>query len=418
MKSFKFLDKYAPIFYSDKNYFLLYGGRSSGKSTQAASYFIIKLFEDSYFRGVVSRYSAKSVKFSIYRDILDLCKQWGVLDRLQIKGDEILNPANGNMIITHSFKLADGTQTAKGKGLANVTHLIIDEAQELPSEEEYIKVIDTFRTKDSERKIFIVFNPGSKLHWIHKRWFIDGNPNPKWDFDHCFIYSTYKDNIDNIDPSKIAEWDRMKDMDPDYYEHHVLGLWREAYQGKIYSNWHFDYDVPHEATPIYGLDFGYAADPTACILVHRLNNKIWIKEQLYKTGLTNQDVYHVLAGMGLDERTNIIADAAEPKSIEELRRAGFKRIISAKKGPGSVISGIKKVASFEIHCDPHSQNLIDEYNSYCWKVDKDIPEDRNNHLLDALRYALSIDKPGQIVAYGASSYNRSRATQEEAERYS
>ena len=78
LNEFKILDKYAPLFYSTKPYYLLYGGRSSGKSTQAAAYFLIMLFQDDYFRGVISRYSAKSIKFSIYRDILDLAEQWKV----------------------------------------------------------------------------------------------------------------------------------------------------------------------------------------------------------------------------------------------------------------------------------------------------------------------------------------------------
>ena len=418
LNEFKILDKYAPLFYSTKPYYLLYGGRSSGKSTQAAAYFLIMLFQDDYFRGVISRYSAKSIKFSIYRDILDLAEQWKVKDYLQIKGDEILNTLNGNQIITHSFRLADGTMTAKGKGLANVTHLIIDEAQELDDEEEYIKVIDSFRTKEAERKIFICFNPSSKLHWIHKRWFIDGKPNPKWFIDHEFIYSTYKDNLENIDPTKVAEWERMKDIDPEYYEHHILGNWREAFEGKIYRDWIFDYNPPEDAEVLYGIDYGYSNDPTACVKILRKGKDIWLKEILYKTGLTNQDLYIVLSNKGVGDRDTIVADSSEPKSTEELRRAGFKRITLSKKGPGSVISGIKKVASCTVHCDPYSTNLINEYNSYVWKVDKDVPEDRNNHLMDAIRYALSLDKLNSTYsAYGPGLHSRHRQIEQERDMY-
>lgn len=415
---FKILDVYAPVFYSDKNYFILSGGRGGGKSTQVAAFFLLKMFQPDFFRGVISRYSAKSVKFSIYRDVLDLARTWKVDDRLIVKGDEITNPENGNSIITHSFRLADGTMTAKGKGLANVTHLIIDEATELPSEEEYIKVIDTFRTKDAERKIFICFNPTSKLHWIHKRWFIDGKPNPKWLVDHCFIHTTYKDNIDNLDPTKIAEWERMRTLDPDYYEHHILGLWRDAYIGKIYSDWIFDYNPPEDAEVLYGIDFGYSLDPTACVKIHRKGKDIWLKEIIYTTGLTNQDIYEVLLAKGIDRRANIIAESAEPKSIEELRRLGLTRIRPAFKGPGSIISGIKKVASYTVHCDPHSSNIINEYNSYVWKVDKDLPQDRNNHSLDAIRYALSLDKPNSTYsAYGPGLHSRHREMEEERDMY-
>ena len=114
IKEFRVLDEYAPVFYSDKSYYLISGGRASGKSTQIAAYFLIKLMGDEFFRGVISRYTQKSIKSSIYRDILDLAEQWGIKSFLRIEGDEVINPSNGNMIITHAMRLADGTMTARG----------------------------------------------------------------------------------------------------------------------------------------------------------------------------------------------------------------------------------------------------------------------------------------------------------------
>ena len=147
MNQFKFLDSYAPIFHEDKTYWIISGGRASGKSTNIAAYFILKLIQPEYFRGVIARYTSKALTNSIYRDILDLIEQWGLSSYLLIKGDEVKNKNNGNLILTHSMKLSEGTMTAKGKGLARVTHLLIDEATELPSEEEYLKLIDSFRHK-------------------------------------------------------------------------------------------------------------------------------------------------------------------------------------------------------------------------------------------------------------------------------
>ncbi len=126
---FNFLPAYAPMFYSDKTYYLISGGRASGKSTQVAAYFLMKMFGDDYFRGVVSRYTLRSISNSIYRDILDLIDMWGVKDHVHITGEEIRNKRNGNMIITHALKLTEGSMSAKSKGLANVTHLLIDEAR-------------------------------------------------------------------------------------------------------------------------------------------------------------------------------------------------------------------------------------------------------------------------------------------------
>ena len=201
---FKILPAYGPVFWENKTYWVISGGRGSGKSTNIAAYFLIKLMQPEYFRGVIGRYTQKALTNSIYRDITDLITQWHLDPYLEIKGDEILNKTNGNMILTHALKLAEGSMTAKGKGLARVTHLLLDEATELPSEEEYLKLIDSFRQKDSERKIFLLFNPTQKSHWIFKRFYLpDGRPNPKWLKNHGFLHTTYKDNLENIDRTEV-----------------------------------------------------------------------------------------------------------------------------------------------------------------------------------------------------------------------
>ena len=126
MRQFKFLGAYAPIFYEDKTYWIISGGRASGKSTNIAAYFLLGLISEEYFRGVIARYTGRALTNSIYRDILDLIQAWNISGLLQITGDEIRNKTNGNLILTHSMKLSEGTMTAKGKGLARVTHLLID----------------------------------------------------------------------------------------------------------------------------------------------------------------------------------------------------------------------------------------------------------------------------------------------------
>ena len=190
--TFQFVNAYAPIFDQRYTYYVISGGRGGGKSWNIAAYIIMKLLSPEYFRGAITRYTQGSLKKSIYQDILDIAAMLNVLDLLDISGDTITHKINGNKIITHSMKLAEGTMTGKGKGLSGITHLLIDEAQEIKSEEEYIKLVDSIRTPGVERKIFILFNPESKQHWSHQRFFIDGMPNPKWFSNHCFIHTTYK----------------------------------------------------------------------------------------------------------------------------------------------------------------------------------------------------------------------------------
>jgi len=403
-KEFRVLDAYAPMFHSDKTYYLISGGRGSGKSTQAAAYFLIKLMDDDFFRGVVARYTQKSIKSSIYRDILDLAEAWGLKGYLKIEGDEILNKYNGNMILTHAMKLADGTMQAKGKGLAKVTHLLIDEATELPSEEEFIKLNDSFRTKDSERKIFILFNPTTKRHWIHQRWYQDGLPNPKWKADHEFIHTTYHINQEHLDPKKIDEWERMKDLDMEYYNHHILGLWQDGVVGRIFTNWQID-KAPDGLDVTYGLDFGFASDPAALVRCHKHNGKLWLEQLVYETGLTNEDLHQRMQRLGIPRNAQIIADSAEPKSIEELKRKGWN-IQPAYKGPDSIRIGIDKIKQFEVFIDPASDDIRKEYELYCWREGTDKPIDSNNHAIDAIRYALSKEKSGNYGFYrkGANKF--------------
>jgi phage terminase large subunit len=400
MTQFKFLDSYSPIFYEDKTYWVISGGRASGKSTNIAAYFLVGLMGANYFRGVIARYTSKALTNSIYRDILDLIDQWGLSQFLEIKGDEILNKRNGNMILTHAMKLAEGTITAKGKGLARVTHLLIDEATELPSEEEYLKLIDSFRQKGSERRIFLLFNPTAKSHWIFKRFYLpDGQPNPKWAKNHGFLHTTYHDNADNLDPTKVVEWEDLKDQEPEYYAHHILGEWRDIGEGQVYKHWQFEFTPDQEAEVLYGLDFGFSNDPTALVRVHKRGKKLWVEELLYATGLTNEDLYHAMVKLGISSVAPVYSDAADPKAIETIRRMGFRNIRAAAKGPDSVRAGIDKIRSYQVFCNPTSENLIHEYYNYAYRPGTGQPIDADNHLMDALRYALSYDKPQTTSRY-------------------
>jgi phage terminase large subunit len=393
MSKFEFLPAYAPIFWEDKTYWIISGGRGSGKSTNIAAYFLVKLMSPDYFRGVISRYTSKALTNSIYRDITDLITQWGLDSHLEIKGDEILNKRNGNMIITHAMKLAEGTISAKGKGLARVTHLLVDEAVELPSEEEYLKLIDSFRQKGSERRIFLLFNPTAKSHWIFKRFYLpDGKPNPKWTSNHGYLHTTYRDNRDNLDPSKIKEWEDLQFQDTEYFAHHIEGEWRDIGEGQVFKGWHFDWEPPQDAEVLYGLDFGFSSDPTAMVKVLKRGKRLWVQEILHHQGLTNPDIADLMQTCGIEKHQVIIADSAEPKSIEELRRLGYRNIRAAAKGQDSVRAGIQKIRGYEVHVHPESANLIQEYYQYAYRTGTDQPIDAHNHLMDAFRYALSHDK--------------------------
>jgi len=393
---FRFLDAYAPLFYFPHRYFLISGGRAGGKTYNTVAYCIYKLFEpEEYVRIVVARYTQRSIKSSIYRDILDLLEKWNLMGFVKFEGEDIVNIQNGNRIMTHSFKLTDKAAVAKSKGIANPTILLVDEAQEIPNEEAFIQLNDSFRNTQGHTQIILLFNPESKAHWIYKRWYLNSKPNPIWLDDHCFIHTTYKDNP-YIDPLKVREWERMRDIDPKYYSKHILGEWQEIAEGQIFDNWKAGWDPDPEAKRIIAIDFGFSNDPTAVIDCRMRNTKLWVRELFYGTSMTNQDLAEILKSNGITRADTIIADSAEPKSIEELRRAGFT-VRPAIKGPDSVRSGISKLLSKEVYVDPSSKNIWNEYENYRWMQGVNRPIDEYNHAMDAIRYALSGETSGQYV---------------------
>lgn len=396
---FQFLDAYAPLFYYHHRYFLISGGRAGGKTYNTVAYCIYKLFEpDEYCRIVVARYTQRSIKSSIYRDILDLLEKFNLMGFVRFEGEDIVNKQNGNRIMTHSFKLTDKSAVAKSKGIANPTILIVDEAQEIPNEEAFIQLNDSFRSTMGHTQIILMFNPETKAHWIYKRWYLNGRPNPIWFDDHVFIHTTYKDNP-YLDPLKVKEWDRMRDIDPKYYDKHILGNWQEVAEGQIFDNWKTGWEPDYEAKRIIGLDFGFANDPTAIVDVRIKNQTMWIKQLFYGRSVTNQDIAEILKNAGITRNDVIIADSAEPKSIEEIRRAGFT-VRPAIKGPDSIRLGISKMMEKNIYVSPDSKDIWNEYENYRWQAGTNKPQDEYNHAMDAIRYCLSGETAGKYAVLG------------------
>ena len=139
----------------------------------------------------------------------------------------------------------------------------------------------------------------------------------------------------------------------------------------------------------YGLDFGYAQDPTAIVEIAKVKDRLYLHEVCYKKGMTNRDIAEFIKGNGYDQDL-FYCDSAEPKSIEELRRQGFN-VHPAMKGPDSIKIGIDILKRYDIMVTKRSTNLIKELRSYLWETDRDgkltgKPIDHNNHAIDALRY--------------------------------
>jgi phage terminase large subunit len=238
----------------------------------------------------------------------------------------------------------------------------------------------SIRTK---KFIYLDYNPTNEF-WVHTDLINDSNSD--------FIILTYKDN-EALDPAIVKEIEKAQEKAKTsaYWENwwNVYGLGQlGTLEGVIFENYELIDTIPAEAKLIgYGLDFGYSNDPSALIEVHEYDGKIICNEVIYSTSLLNSDIINL---MSHDKRLPIWADSAEPKSIEEIRRAGYN-IKAVVKGADSINFGISVLQQRQMLITKSSVNLIKELRSYSWDVDKtgkklNKPIDSMNHAIDALRY--------------------------------
>lgn len=207
-----------------------------------------------------------------------------------------------------------------------------------------------------------------------------------------------------LDADDISVFDEMKEKNPRRYSIEGMGEWGIA-EGLVYNNWEeleFDVDYLRQQTDrhdipiyqeIYGLDWGFSNDPTAmiCSLVNDKTREIFIFDEIYGYRMTNEKIAQTIKAKGYD-KCLIVADSAEPKSIEEVRQMGIQRIRPAKKGPDSIRAGIQKLQDYHIYVHPRCSNTLVEFNNYVWDKDKDgrvlnVPMDAYNHAMDAFRYS-------------------------------
>lgn len=247
--------------------------------------------------------------------------------------------------------------------------------------EVYIQL--SIRTK---KFIYLDYNPTSEF-WVHTELINDP--------DSDFVILTYKDN-EALEPAIVKEIEkaREKGKTSTYWANwwKVYGLGQVgSLEGVIFSNWKQIGRVQVDAKLLgYGMDFGYTNDPTTLIGVYKMDNKIILDEMIYTTGLLNSDIVNLMKKAGIDERSEIFADSAEPKSIEEIRRSGFN-IKPTVKGADSINFGIDILQEQDILVTENSTNLIKEFRSYIWDSDKtgkriNKPIDFWNHAIDATRY--------------------------------
>lgn len=365
--------KATPVFYANKKAYeegypviCNEGGSRSSKSYSVVQLLIhIALTKPNTRISCVS-HSLPHIKRGVYRDFKGIMEHWGIWDEKDFRyTDFIYTFKNGSYI--ELFGLEDSD---KAKGPARDI-LFINEAN-LISKALYDQLL--IRTTG---QVFLDWNPADFISWVYD---VADNPMNKR------IHSTYLNNISNLTESQIRNIEQYKDL-PDDFMWKVYGLGeRGSAKEIIYTQWK-QYDEVPQGDVFYGLDFGYV-HPAALVKVTHYEGQNYFEEIVYQSGLTLSDLSRIIKEK-LPERATIYADAAEPKSIEELYRQGF----NIKPAQKDVWAGIVKMKSYPINLHYNSHNLRREFMSYKWKKDKndnviEEPVKANDDLMDACRYAV------------------------------
>jgi len=355
---------------SDKRIIIEQGGTRSGKTYNILMWIIFDYC--AKHRGhiiTICRKTYPALRATAMRDFFDILKANGLYDESLHNKSSSEFKFKGNTI---EFISLDKPTKIRGR---KRDLLYINEANEITFED-WQQLI--FRTTG---RIIIDYNPSDEFHFIYDK------IKPRDDVD--FFITTYKNNP-FLSLDIVAEIERLKEIDPNYWR--VYGLGEVGASQSIIFRVTDCADIPETATFLsYGMDFGFTNDPTTLVEIWKQGDDLFLKELLFKTGLTNRDIDTHLRLLGV-ERKEIFADSAEPKSIEELYRMGWN-IKPATKGQGSINIGIDMMKRYKIHITRDSLNMLKEFKNYKWAEDKNgvilnVPVDMFNHTIDAVRYGL------------------------------
>ena len=355
------------------------GGSSSGKTYGILQYlFSVGAANPNEIITVVGQ-DIPNLKVGAYRDaqnILDdseALRDWYPAE-LHNKSNRSFRCVNGSLVEFNSYSDEQDAKSGKRQ------RLFVNEANGVPYE-----VFEQLRMRTT-KQVIIDFNPSAEF-WAHKRlqeahWVITSFR------DNAFISPAVRERILSYEPTK----ENIERGTADKYRWDVYGLGKVGrLEGLVLPNWERGKFPDEFKWRIYGLDFGYTNDPTALVEIRLHRGNLHVKEHLYRSGLTNQDISREMERIGIDRNELIIADSAEPKSIEEINRMGW-HIRGAIKGKDSINQGIDILKRYKLIVE--GENIAKELNSYIWAKDRNgnllnKPIDSFNHCIDAMRYAVS-----------------------------
>ena len=353
---------------SKKKIIVNQGGTRSGKTFNIILYIIFYYCLNNSGKTItICRKTYPALRATVLRDFINILREHNLYNEDNHNKSSSEYNLFGNLI---EFISLDQPVKVRGR---KRDLLFINEANELYWED-WQQLL--FRTSE---KIILDYNPSEEYHWIYDKII------PREDTD--FLKTTYKDNP-FLEQALVEEIERLQYTDEQYWQ--IYGLGEKGVSKATIFNYVECNQIPEDAEFVsMGMDFGFTNDPTALVSVWKKESNLYIKELLYRTMMTTGDIHSYFKQTITKEL--IYADSSEPRIIEELRRMGWK-IRASLKGRDSVNAGIDLLKRFKIHIHKDSTNAIQEFRNYKWKEDKtgkltNTPEDKNNHITDAVRYA-------------------------------
>jgi len=377
MQTIEIPNEFKRLFDSDWREAAVFGGRYSLKSHTVARFLLIRARQKKTRIGCFREFQ-NSIAESSYQLLADLIKQYELSD-FELTNNSIINTINGSDFL---FKgLWNNEQSIKS--IEGIDIAWVEEAQTVS--EKSLEVLTPTVRKDGSQIVY-TYNRLLEEDPVHKRLVMEGRPNTliiNVNYDIALKYGMMPEVI-------RLEMEDDREKRPALYKHKWLG---EPYnqERKIYRDWNFIDEIPHEARlERYGMDFGYSNDPTAIVAIYRYDGGFILDEITYQKGLSNKQIADIFNNQ---PKCLVIADSAEPKSIDEIMSYGIN-ILGSKKGQGSVLQGIQFVQDQRISVTNRSINIKREYNNFLWKVDKDgkiinEPEHTFKHGMDGVSYGLN-----------------------------
>jgi phage terminase large subunit len=377
----------------------VFGGRGGAKSHAFADLLLERCFLHQPCRAVCIREYQRSLEQSVKRLLEDKIQTYGLGRQFRVMNTHIETPGGG-LVIFEGMQ----THTAESiKSLEAYDVAWVEEAQSL-SQRSLDLLRPTIREEASE--LWFSWNPRYPTDPVDK--LLRHDPPP----DSIVIRTNYPDNP--FFPEvlrKEMEWDRKRD--PEKYAHVWLGEYERHSESRVFHNWRVEeFETPADVAFLFGGDWGFAADPDVLVRCYVVGRTLYVDAEAYEIGCEIDQTPFLFDtvgcracrphspcngtgdGHGMARRWEIIADSARPETISYMQHHGYPRIIPAKKGPGSIEEGVQFLKNYDIIVHPRCAHVIDELTTYSFKrntlTDQILPqlEDKKNHVIDALRYAV------------------------------